>query len=379
MPVAVRPCLEAFSCGVSPASVKSAQMTLTFPSRSLVCIVAAVLLQAAQKPVQKDAAPPLTMGEVLVWMDTGAESVRVVQLVERQGIDFTPKAEFLEDLRRLHSKPALLEKLQNARPLGPSADPVFEQSAYSHLLACLQGAKTGASSDENKECLAAESGEPAAARFALGNRALLARQFTAAQELFKKAIEIAPLIPDNHNYLGLAFQRAGNLKVAEAEYREAMRLDPDYETPVSNLASVFLDLNDPERAESYARHAVVMPYSSAMAHHHLGLALIKQSKVHEGMAELFEAARLEPDSPFHHVQIAEMLLAGRVYELALQQYREAAALDPSDVQTHRRILQVLLVLRRGDEAMSECETLSKLVPLREGRSCKDIVRGSHKK
>jgi DNA-binding SARP family transcriptional activator len=69
-----------------------------------------------------------------------------------------------------------------------------------------------------------------------------------------------------------------------------------------------------------------------------------------------------------------MLLAGHVYELALEQYQQAAALDPSNAQTHRRILEVLLVLRRGQEALAECERLSKLVPLREGRSCKDIVR-----
>lgn len=322
--------------------------------------------------------PPLTMGQVLVWMDSGAESSRVAQLVERQGIDFAPTPEFIEQLRTLHGRPALLQKLQDSSPKRSSSNPGDEQSVYLHLWRCLQPPASSASSVEEAECHAAESSEPSTAFFALGQRALSAKQYPAAQQFFRQAIAAGPSVPENHNYLGLALQRAGDYQAAEAAYREAVRLDPDYEAPLSNLASLFLALNDPHRAESYARHAVIMPYPSAMAHNELGLALIRQSKASEGMAELRESVRLEPDSAFFHWQLAEMLFAGRVYELALQEFQEASRLDPGHIGTHERIFSLLLALGRKEEALSECETLRKLGALKEGKSCKDVVR-AHKK
>lgn len=354
-------------------------MAWSFYPRTLVCIALAFFPQESQQPPRKATLPPLTMSQVLVWMDSGWESLRVAQLVERQGIDFAPTEEFLEELRGLHAKPVLLEKLRNAHPLSRSSYPAGEQSAYVHLLACLRNARPEPSSKSESECLAAETNEPSAARFALGRQALAARQFASAQQLFKEAIEAAPWAADNHNDLGLAFQDAGDLKAAEAEYREAARLDPDYETPVSNLASLFLRLKEPERAESYARHATVMPYASAMAHELLGTALILQSKVREGMKELYEAERLEPDSPSHHRQIAEMLLAGRSYEGALQEFRQAAQLDPNDVRTHVMILRLLVVLRQKKEAAAECKTLKALLPGAQGKSCDDLAKNPYQK
>jgi len=322
--------------------------------------------------------PPLTMGQVLLWMDSGEESSRVAQLIERQGIDFTPTPEFIEQIHQLHAKRALLERLEGSAIKHSATSSGDERNVYLHLWHCLQTPVSSASLVEEAQCQAAESAEPSTAFFALGQRALSAKQYSAAQQFFRQAIAAAPSLPENHNYLGLAFQRAGDYKAAETAYREAVRLDPDYETPVCNLASLFLALNDLQRAESYARHAAVMPYSSAMAHHELGLALIRQSKAREGLAELRESVRLEPDSAFFHWQLAEMLLAGRVSELALQEFREASRIEPGNIATHERIFNLLLALGRGEEALSECETLSKLGALKEGKSCKDLVR-AHKK
>lgn len=347
--------------------------------RSLVLALATLSFQTGQAPAQKVVLQPLTMGQVLVWMDYGDESQRVAQLIDRQGIDFTPTTEFLESLGRLHAKPYLLEKLKSAHPQSPSADPTRERSAYSHLLACLQNARKETLPTADKDCLAAESEEPSTTRFAFGKLALLGKQFYNAQNFFKEAVRVAPLIPENHNYLGLALHDAGDLKAAEGEFREAIRLDADYETPVSNLAGVFLDQNDPETAERYARQAIAMPCASGSAHNSLGVALIKQGKAREGIAELLEAERLEPEVAFRHTQVAEILVIGHNYEGALHEYRQAVQFDPDNVQTHKKILEMLLLLHRKDEAMSECKTLDTLLPNRNGKSCKDLWRSIYRK
>jgi len=231
---------------------------MTAPMRLLVLVLTAILPQGNQDATPKEVRDPLTMGQVLVWMDGGVESLRVEQLVARQGVDFVPTAEFLDSLRVLNAKPSLLEKLKSARVAHSAAGSAKEQATYAALFTCLQKANSGADAAVERECSAAERDEPATARFALGLLAKRRGKPSEALRFFNAAVEAAPTIPDNHGYLASAFQKLGQLDRAEAEYREAIRLDPAYETPVSNLADLYLAKNDPILAERYARQAITL-------------------------------------------------------------------------------------------------------------------------
>ncbi len=61
---------------------------MTTPVRLLVLVLTAVFLHGNQDATPKAMRDPLTMGQVLVWMDGVVESLRVEQLVERQGAPF---------------------------------------------------------------------------------------------------------------------------------------------------------------------------------------------------------------------------------------------------------------------------------------------------
>ncbi len=198
------------------------------------------------------------MGQVLAWMDGGAESLRVEQLLERQGVDFVPTAELLDSLKVLNAKPSLLEKLKSAKVAHSGVGSAKGQAAYAELFTCLRKANSGADAEAERECLAAETDEPSTARFARGLLAKRRGESSEARRFFSAAVEAAPTIPDNHNYLAQAFLKLGELDHAEAEYREAIRLDPAYETPVSNLADLYLAKNDPILAERYARQAITL-------------------------------------------------------------------------------------------------------------------------
>jgi Flp pilus assembly protein TadD len=317
---------------------------------------------------------PLTMAQVLVWMDGGAESLRVAQLVERQGIDFAPDAELLSSLASMHAKTALLEKLKQAKIILIARDPAKEQAAYSQLLACLQKSSVGTNQSVENSCTKAETNEASTARFASGLLALHRRNLDEALRLFKAAVDADRKVPDLHNYLGLTYRDLHDLEEAEMELREAMRLDPEYETPVSNLAYLYLQRDDLVRAEEYARQAIGLMHEDASAHNNLGLALIKEQKASEGIQELFEAERLEPQVPFRHMQIAEVFVIAKKYEDALREYRQADALDPQNATIHQNILKMLVYLRRHDEAVSECESLNTLTPTHSHETCKDFVR-----
>ena len=337
----------------------------------IVFSVTAVLLQANHVATPEAVRDPLTMGQVLVWMDGGTESLRVAQLVERQGIDFVPTAKFLESLQALHAKTTLLEKLKNAKTVHAAADPAKEQSAYADLLACLQKVDSATDAEAETECSNAEAEEPSTAQFALG---LLARRRGNAKDAvasFNAAVKAAPSIPDNHSYLGLAFAGVQDAEKAEAEYREAMRLDADYETPVSNLANLFLKQGDFGAATRYARQAIALSNEDPYAHSILGIALCKLGECREGLEELRTAEKLDSENSSFHRSLAAFLESNRDYNGALQEYRQADRLSPGDIHVHKRILIVLLGLGRKEEAAQECE---KVRIWTHEKSCRDVLQ-----
>ena len=344
---------------------------MTAPVQLLVLVLTAILSQGNQDATPKTVRDPLTMGQVLVWMDGGTESLRVEQLVERQGIDFDPTAELLDSLKVLNAKPSFLEKLKSAKVTHSATGSVKEQTAYTELFKCLQKAFSGADAEAERECLAAETDEPSTARFALGLLAKRRGNSSEALRSFRAAVEAAPTIPDNHNYLAWAYRKLGELDHAEAEYREAMRLDPAYETPVSNLADIYLAKNDPVQAERYARQAIVLMKEDAWAHNELGIALCKQQKFTECLAELREAERLDPDDAFRHTQLGTMLWNTGKCSDAVHEFQQATKLDPSNSYTHIRLLTLLLQLGRKDETQTECETIQGVIHTK--KTCAEIA------
>jgi Flp pilus assembly protein TadD len=320
---------------------------------------------------------PLTTAQVLVWMDGGDESARAAQLIERRGIDFSPTEHFLKQLAAMHAKPILLEKLKQATVVRVANDPATEQSAFFDMVACLQSSDANASAAD--ACKKAAAIEPSTARFALGLRALHSGRAEEARSTFIDALVAEPGIADFQSYLGFALHELHELDLAESAYRKAMSLDPEFETPVNNLASLFLEKNDPVQAEKFARQALALIPDDASAHHNLGVALIKQSKAHEGIQELSEAERLEPENPFRHKQMGEILEIGKRYDAALAEYRQAADLAPQDLAIHKKIMTMLLLLHQPDQAIVECEKLQTLAKQHPKESCKDFVRRTFRK
>jgi len=333
--------------------------------------LSAVLLQGNQEAALRASRDPLTMGQVLVWMDGGAENLRVAQLVERQSIDFVPTATFLDALRAFHANTTLLEKLKNAKPVHSAADSVKEQAAYYKILACLQKADSPTGAEAEKECSNAQTEEPSTAQFALGLLAKRRGNAKGAIDFFMAAVKAAPRIPDNHNYLGLAFANVHDAKNAEAEYREAMRLDSNYETPVSNLANLFLKQGEFKVATRYARQAIAISNEDPYAHSTLGIALCKLGECNEGLEEMHTAENLDSENPAFHRSLAALLESNKDYNGALQEYQQVDRLSPGDVHVHKRMLIVLLGLQRNDEAAQECE---KVRVWTHQKSCRGVLQ-----
>jgi tetratricopeptide (TPR) repeat protein len=126
----------------------------------------------------------------------------------------------------------------------------------------------------------------------------------AAEEAYRRALELDPQNQFAYYNLGVIRQAQGDLPGAEENYRNAIRIAPDFAAALFNLAIIRADAGGAEEAVELYRHVIeAAPVEEAdpetvrlvaAAHLNLGFLLIDQGDEAEGQAELDEAVRLDP-------------------------------------------------------------------------------------
>src|SRR5205823_6571507 len=189
-----------------------------------------------------------------------------------------------------------------------------------------------------------------------------------------------------HNNIGLVLAQSDEDDKATAEFREAIRLYPDYAEAHANLGATLIP-TDVEQAivelekavalqpasvkaqfnlaEAYGRSPrygsakqieqlrKVMSISPTFASGHLALgkALLQDGKVPEALTELQEAVRLEPQSGESHYQLGLALArAGKQQEAAgeAQKGRELSAAEERNRNASLDITEGRAALERGE-------------------------------
>jgi predicted CXXCH cytochrome family protein len=102
--------------------------------------------------------------------------------------------------------------------------------------------------------------------------------------------------PEAHLNLGLLHTRLAQPTEADAEYRTALRLDPDFVPALLNLADLDRMRGIDMQGEELLRKAVAIDPRNADVLHALGLSLVRQHNYAEALPLLRRAAELAPDT-----------------------------------------------------------------------------------
>jgi TolB-like protein/DNA-binding winged helix-turn-helix (wHTH) protein/Tfp pilus assembly protein PilF len=141
-----------------------------------------------------------------------------------------------------------------------------------------------------------------------------------AETLAQKALAIDPQLSVAHVALGLIAGCKYDYRRAAEEFHEARRLEPD-NAPAWDYESWALAYQQPPdgvNAEKATREALRLGFFSLAAYYHLGRALLVQGR-YDGAIAAFEQARaIDPTSGNPDFGIAQVYLARREYERALQ-------------------------------------------------------------
>ena len=97
--------------------------------------------------------------------------------------------------------------------------------------------------------------------------------------------------PEAHLTLGAFYAEQRRAVDAEAAYRTALRLDPEFVPAMVNLADLYRALQRDADGEPLLRQALAIEPDNADAHHALGLLLVRRDR----LADAIQPSRLQPN------------------------------------------------------------------------------------
>ncbi len=184
----------------------------------------------------------------------------------------------------------------------------------------------------------------------LGVLARQAGQPRAAVDLISKAVALNDRVPELHSNLGNALMDLERTAEAEACYRQALALRPDYAAALNNLGNLLQGRGEHSQAEACYRRALALDPAYAEAHENLGAALLEQAKPVEAEASARRALALRPDHALAYGNLGNaLLMQGRSAE-AEACCRRALLLDPNYPEGHNNLGNALKDQGRLDEA-----------------------------
>ena len=153
-----------------------------------------------------------------------------------------------------------------------------------------------------------------------------AQEFIAAQKLNADR-------PEARSMLGTFYAQRGAVADAEAEYKVALRLSPQYMPAAINLADLYRRLEREADGEAILRGAIAAAPQDAGVHHALGLTLVRLKRLDEALGELRRAAELAPEQArYAYVYAVALHSAGRGSE-AMTALKDGLARHPDDRDT----------------------------------------------
>jgi serine/threonine protein kinase/tetratricopeptide (TPR) repeat protein len=141
-----------------------------------------------------------------------------------------------------------------------------------------------------------------------------------AETLAQKALAIDPQLSDVHFALAVIAGCKYDYRRSAEEFREALRLEPDSGTSwdQESWALAYQQPPDGPGAEKASREARRLGFSTMGSYYHLGRALLVQGRYDEAIAAFEQARALSPTSYTPDAGIAQVYLAKKEYDRALQ-------------------------------------------------------------
>lgn len=179
-----------------------------------------------------------------------------------------------------------------------------------------------------------------------------AGRLAAAEEGYRRVLQIEPTQVDALHLLGLVAHQSGRHEMAVEYIRRAIGLKADEALFHNNLGGVYRALRRPAEAASCYRRALELQPNFAEAYNNLGVAVKEQGMLDEAGACYRRALALRPDYAEALSNLAVILTEQGNLDEAVACGRRALVAQPELVEAHLNLGNALKGQSRLDEAVA---------------------------
>lgn len=191
-----------------------------------------------------------------------------------------------------------------------------------------------------------------------GVKFLSAGDLELAEIEFKTAAELSPDYVEAYNNLGIVAKKRGDVSGAVSYFEKALELDKNYGAAYSHLSMVYLDMGDINKALSVGKIATKKGATMPITHYNLGMVYLAKNKESPekdyskfAEDELKIATELNSNMFEAHLALARLYKEQGNYELSTIRYRLAIENHPLDSTIWTELGQVYQAM--GDDAKAE--------------------------
>lgn len=316
--------------------------------------------------------PPLTRAEILGQLASGTSRSLLAHLVKTRGINFSPDASYLSLIGLAGGNGILAERIAAASASSSSgslsdADPPFRQ-----LGKCAEFLQTGAVKEAEIACRSAIEENPNSPWAFIGTLRAIERGDEKPSDMIdlaRRAVALAPNLPEVHQHLGLALPRTnpGTEILAEMQRASTLKNAQVAADPLNFTGAdgVYL-AGGISRANETLDQTIqrLLSIEPDFASTHLLAADLYQNQHQEDRAleELHVAAHLEPDNAELHALIAEFHRGRSEVESQIAELREAVRAEPNGNSHRQSLARTLQEFGHLPEAITEFKSLLGFYP-----------------
>jgi tetratricopeptide (TPR) repeat protein len=181
-----------------------------------------------------------------------------------------------------------------------------------------------------------------------------------AIEQYEAMIKIEPNNADNHILLGRLYFVSKDLIKAEAEFKAALKIDPNSEEAVTNLAFLYNDEGDNKKATDLL-NSVPEGQRSAKVYAALGTTYEQQKDYKKAIAAFRQAVSMDKENLDAMRGLAQNLSNDNQIDAALDEYRMIQDADPQDATAALRLAEIYRRQGKFDLAMENLKKAGALV------------------
>lgn len=196
------------------------------------------------------------------------------------------------------------------------------------------------------------AGAPESAENAVLNQAI---------DEFEKIVALQPRSVEDRMVLGQLYTVKHDQKKAEEQFQTAREIEPDSEDVILNMARLYAESGDLQRAAKSITDVAVNDRTPKMEFT-LGAIYDQLKQAKNAVSAYQRAADMQPGDPRTLAALAQALMSNDQLDEALKQYRQLAAADPDNAEPLVHIADILSRQSKYEEALTIVRKARKLDP-----------------